>query len=77
MLISLVAPPKLYHTKALPGAVISRAVAALLTFPDFQFAAPLAAIAPPARKSDGGKIPMAYEPKILPPILDGRISKGE
>lgn len=35
MLISLVAPSKLYHTKALPGTVISGVVAALLALPIF------------------------------------------
>lgn len=76
MVETLVAPFKLYQKSAPRGGSICGGLYALLTLLNLVLAAPLAAIAPPARKSNDGKIPMAQEPKILPSILVSRDSQG-
>lgn len=65
MVKSLGTPNKLYQKTAPKGGAFLGRSARLLTPPASAFAAPLAAIAPPARKSNAVKIPMAQEPKIL------------
>lgn len=76
MVNSLGTPFKLYQKSAPSGVAFSGRFGRLLTPPASAFAAPLAAIAPPARKSNAVKIPLAIVPRILTAIFVNRDSQG-